>query len=188
MFLPTSNLQDDALAFLLLVLHRNWSGPRNELSPEIINTLLPQLTVLSSAHPSPSTRHQAFRILSVLLASGPSQLRLQLLADLVAKCEFPQMRVAAVGLVKDAVLEALDPKSTNTRSVFCTPMFMRVFGPLLFRPSPPEMFEAKIDLEEFSESPEPKRITEVLSLYYVVLVRDRSNQVNKTPAVIVFVD
>lgn len=56
-------------------------------------------------------------------------------------------------------------------------MFMRMFGPLLFRPSPPGLFDTKIDLENFMDSPEPKRITEVLSLYYVVLLRDKSNLV-----------
>ncbi|XP_006455730.1 hypothetical protein AGABI2DRAFT_187913 [Agaricus bisporus var. bisporus H97] len=175
MLQPTSTLHDDALAFLLLVLHRNQANAADEVSPEVVTTVLPQLIVLSSVHPLPATRHQAFRALSLLLTSGPSQLRLQLLADLVAKCEYPQMRVAAVGLVKDAVLQALDADPSNSRNAFGSAMFMRMFGPLLFRPSPPELFDTKIDLENFMDSPEPKRITEVLSLYYVVLLRDKSN-------------
>ncbi|KAF9450507.1 hypothetical protein P691DRAFT_758101 [Macrolepiota fuliginosa MF-IS2] len=175
MLQPTSSLQDDALAFLLLILHQNKTSSKSETSPDVIDALVPQLIVLASAHPSPQTRHQAFRILSLLLESGPSQLRLQLLADLIAKCEYPQMRVAAVGLVKDAVLEALQAKSGQ--SAFGSPMFTRVFGPLLFRPSPPDLFDhgKELDLENFLESPEPKRITEVLSLYYVILWRDTEN-------------
>lgn len=180
MLQPTSNLQDDALAFLLLILHQNQITSKIETSPDTINSLMPQLIVLSSVHPSPLTRHHAFRILSLLLASGPPQLRLQHLADLVAKCEYPQMRVAAVGLVKDAVLEALNTKSGSGQNTFGSPMFMRVFGPLLFRPSPPDLFDqgAKLNLEEFLESPEPKRVTEVLSLYYVILLRDEGNSVS----------
>jgi hypothetical protein len=177
MLQPSSSLHDDVLAFLLLALHQNQTNLAVELSPQVITTVLPQLIVLSSVHPAPATRHQTFRVLSLLLASGPPQLRLQLLADLVAKCEYPQMRVAAVGLVKDAMLQALDTKSANTRNAFGVSMFMRMFGPLLFRPSPPELFDSKIDLENFLDSPEPKRITEVLSLYYVVLLRDKSNLV-----------
>lgn len=92
------------------------------------------------------------------------------------------MRVAAVGLVKDAVLEALLPPSgsTSAQNVFASPMFMRVFGPLLFRPSPPDLFDmgAQLNIEEFLDSPEPKRIVEVLSLYYVVLLRDKAGSVS----------
>jgi hypothetical protein len=175
---PNSNLHGDALAFLLLVLYQNRTNTKAELSPDTVNALIPHLVVLASAHPSSSTRHQAFRVVSLVFAAAPSQLRLQLLADLVAKCEYPQMRVAAVSVVKDAVLDALDSKCSN--NVFATSMFMRVFGPLLFRPSPPDLFDqgTKLDLEEFLESPEPKRITEVLSLYYVALLRDKANMVS----------
>jgi len=89
------------------------------------------------------------------------------------------MRVAAISLVKDAVLEALESQSTGSLNPFGTHMFMRVFGPLLFRPSPSDLFVrgVKLDLEEFFDSPEPKRIIEVLSLYYVVLRRDENNEV-----------
>ncbi|KXN92552.1 hypothetical protein AN958_05407 [Leucoagaricus sp. SymC.cos] len=178
MLQPASTLHDDALAFLLLFLHRNQTTIKTEVSPDIIYALTPPIVALSSAHPSPSIRHQAFRVLSFLLSSGPTQLRLQLLADLVADSEYPQMRVAAVGLVKDAVLEALNSQSESRANVFGTPMFMRVFGPLLFRPSPPDLFVpgTKLDLGEFLDSPEPKRLTEVLSLYYVVLLRDKGNK------------
>jgi hypothetical protein len=90
------------------------------------------------------------------------------------------MRVAAVSLVKDTVLEALSIQPSNAASIFSTPMFMRVFGPLLFRPSPPDLFDKgpELDIEQLLESPEPKRIMEVLSLYYVVLLRDRTNMVS----------
>lgn len=177
MLQSNSNLHDDALAFLLLILHQNQSAKKTELSPDITNAFIPLLVALSSAHPTPSVRHQAFRVMSLLLARSLAQLRLQILADLVANCEYPQMRVAAVGLVKDAVLDALNSKSTGDTNPFGTPMFMRVFGPLLFRPSPSDLFDqrVKLDLEEFLESPEPKRITEVLSLYYVILLRDQAN-------------
>lgn len=179
MLQPSSRLHDDAIAFLLLILHQNRVDSRTELLPDVINTLKPVLVVLSSAHTSPLVRNQTFRTLSLLLGSSPAQLRLQLLADLLANCEYPQMRVAAVSLVKDAVLEALESQTMETANPFRTPMFMRVFGPLLFRPSPSDLFvpSTKLDLQEFFDSPELKRLIEVLSLYYVVLKRDKANKV-----------
>jgi len=176
MLQPSSRLHDDAIAFLLLILHRNRVDSRTELLPDVINTLKPVLVVLSSVHTSPLVRNQTFRALSLLLGSSPVQLRLQLLADLLANCEYPQMRVAAVSLVKDAVLEALE--SQYIENPFRTPMFMRVFGPLLFRPSPSDLFVpgTKLDLQEFFDNPELKRIIEVLSLYYVVLKWDKANR------------
>jgi len=176
MLQPSSRLHDDAIAFILLILHRNRVDSRTELLPDVINTLKPVLVVLSSVHTSPLVRNQTFRALSLLLGSSPVQLRLQLLADLLANCEYPQMRVAAVSLVKDAVLEALE--SQYIENPFRTPMFMRVFGPLLFRPSPSDLFVpgTKLDLQEFFDNPELKRIIEVLSLYYVVLKWDKANR------------
>jgi len=178
MLQPSSRLHDDAIAFLLLILHRNRVDSRTELLPDVINTLKPVLVVLSSVHTSPLVRNQTFRALSLLLGSSPVQLRLQLLADLLANCEYPQMRVAAVSLVKDAVLEALESQSMESPNPFRTPMFMRVFGPLLFRPSPSNLFvpDTKLDLQDFFDNPELKRIIEVLSLYYVVLKWDKANR------------
>lgn len=132
---------------------------------------------MASSHSDPLTRHQTFRVLSLLLVASEPQLRFRHLVELTSDSEFPQMQVASVGLVKEALLEALS-LSSNDENIFLTSMFLRSFGTILFRPNPSDLFtSANLTLSEFQESHEPQRLVECLSLYYVLLLRDKNNLV-----------
>ncbi|KAG6806493.1 hypothetical protein H0H93_002876, partial [Arthromyces matolae] len=123
---------DESLSLLLRGLDPSKPSPRAFLTEDIIHPLFGVIPHLSSSHPDPLIRHQSFRILSLLLASTPPLLRLQLLRELTIDETYPQMRVAAVGLVKEAVLEGL----LHPPNIFASPKFFDVFGTILFRPMP----------------------------------------------------
>lgn len=164
-------LLDESLAVLLRFLCKSTT-----VTDEVAGPILSILPELASGHSDPQIRHISFRILARLLSMTPPALRMEVLAELAAKSEFPQMRVAAVGLVKDAILEALQSPSGNP---FASPIFLRAFGPILFRPNPQDLLtSATTTLDEFEESQESKRLLECLSLYYVLLERDTQNLVS----------
>ncbi|KAJ4490454.1 hypothetical protein J3R30DRAFT_3421907 [Lentinula aciculospora] len=186
-------LLDEALAVLLL----SFSSPRlssqSEISPESI--LIPLLTILpslASAHPDPFIRHCTFRVLGLVLSVSPVPLQMQVLKDLVGRERagdsniVGQMRVAAVGLVKDAVLRALTEVDSNRaggENMFASPRFLQTFASVLFSPDPPDVFnetQMKVpsvkDLEEDRMNTELLRLAEVLSLYYVLDMRDVKNR------------
>ncbi|EDQ98648.1 uncharacterized protein LACBIDRAFT_298363 [Laccaria bicolor S238N-H82] len=142
----------------------------NPITPKSA-TILP---TLASAHPDPLVRHQAFRIISSLLTLTQPDLRIQLLTDLTGDSQLPQMRIAAVGLVKEAIIESISSTKPNP---FASPLFLRVFGPILFRPSPPDLFSGskELSLSSFQESSEPQRLVECLALYYILLQHDHQN-------------
>ena len=172
-----SNVALDAtLAILLKVL---CAPPplQADLSPDIIIPLTTVLPPLCSAHPDASTRHITFRILGRILQLAPSMLRLQVLRDLVSSSEdvSPHMRTAAIGLVKEAVLEAL--ASRRTESVFSTPLLLQTIGPHVFRLDPPDILASITEVESLKDSPEPARLVECLGLYYILLSRDVDNKV-----------
>ncbi|KAF8067892.1 hypothetical protein FPV67DRAFT_1163310 [Lyophyllum atratum] len=167
--LQTGSAFDEALTILLHALDPRQASPRPYLPEEVIYPLFAVLPPLSSSHPDPVVRHQAFRLLSILLASCPPPIRLQFLRDLAIDPDFPQMRVAAVGLVKEAVLEAL----AHPPNIFASPAFFEVFGPILFRPDPPD--PQNLHLGEFKDSPEAARLIECLGTYYTILQRDTAN-------------
>ncbi|KAF7361379.1 hypothetical protein MSAN_01170700 [Mycena sanguinolenta] len=162
---------DETLSLLLQWLHPSHFPAAQQLSPDISGPLCALLPALASSHPDTDVRHQTFRILSRVLALTPAELRLQILKDLVTDAGFPQMRVAAVGLVKEAVLEAL---SETRPSIFASPIFLQVFGPVLLRPDGVELFRSP--MSELEESMEPSRLVECLSLYYILSLRDTSNR------------
>jgi Uncharacterised protein family, YAP/Alf4/glomulin len=168
--IQTNSIIDQTVSLLLKVLHSH----KEQLPLDVIAPLLTVFPMLASGHPDPQARHQAFRILGLLLSRSPPPLRMQVLQDLTTDVEFPQMRVAAVGLVKDAVLEAFSSPGDN---IFASPAFLRTFGPILLRPNPPEVFQSPPSIKEFEESHESKRLVECLSLYYILLLRDTSNLV-----------
>lgn len=165
---------DATLAILLKVLCM--APPQAELSPDIIIPLTTVLPLLCSAHPDASTRHITFRILGRVLQLTPSVLRLQILRDLVSPSEdaSPYMRTAAIGLVKEAVLEAVShPK---TESVFASPFLLQTIGPHVFRLDPPVLLDSIGGVDALKDSPEPARLVGCLNLYYILLSRDVDNR------------
>ncbi len=201
-FLPTfvtsiqsNNAVDETLAVLISSFgDLRTQVPTPELPVTLLIPLAHVLAPLSSSHPDPTTRHVAFRLLSLVLSLAPSPVRLRLLKDLLSESEGspPQMRIAAVGLVKEAVLEALaiPLASADVRSnVFTSPLFVREVGSTIFSIQPPNLLlDLKLTLEEFLELPEPSRLVEALGLLYVLVHRDVDNRVSEPFAFGLFKD
>ncbi|KAJ7135891.1 hypothetical protein C8R44DRAFT_389978 [Mycena epipterygia] len=172
--IQTNSTLDETLSFLLQILHPSHFSAGQQLSPDISGPLCALLPSLASAHPDGDIRHQVFRILSRVLALTPPELRLHILKDLTVDADFPQMRVAAVGLVKEASLESLSREDIS--SIFASPIFLQVMGPVLFRPDPVDLFQPDLSLSDLEDSPEPSRLVECLSFYYILLLRDNLNR------------
>lgn len=170
---------DETLALLLDTLgsFRN-TVPRPNLAVDILVPLAHVLAPLASVHPDPPTRHATFRVLSTVLAFSPSLIRMKLLKDLVTDEDesMQQMRVAAVGLVKEAVLEALNAPRTASGppNDFMSPLLMQEIGSALFLKQAENLAPTVV---EFLESAEPLRLIESMGLLYVLLLRDVDNRV-----------
>ncbi|KAG7444194.1 uncharacterized protein BT62DRAFT_1030506 [Guyanagaster necrorhizus] len=162
---------DECVSFLLDVL----CPYHAEISEDISMPLCAVLPSLASTHPDSSLRHQTFRVLSLILSLSPPPFRLQVLKDLCSTSDFPQMRVAAVGLMKEAVLEAFGSHAPSS-NLFASPRFLQVLGPILFRPNPPDFFSSAPSLTVLEDSSEPTRLVECLALLYVLILQDKKNQ------------
>ena len=185
MALQANTALDEILSVLMnSIVPLSKQVPRLEFPPDLIVPLAHVLPPLASVHPDPSIRHYTFRILSAALALAPSPVRVQLLQGLLTDSDSsPQMRVAAVGLVKEALLEALATplgSAEAQRNVFASPAFLKTFGPIILRPDPPDLFAPGniLQLDDFLDTKEPLRLVECLSLYYVLLMRDVHNRVS----------
>ncbi|KAL5514388.1 hypothetical protein ACEPAG_2476 [Sanghuangporus baumii] len=172
-----SNTSIDAtLNILLHILYPSTSNTTTSIDPDYIPPLSSALASIASTTPDPQIRLIAFRILGALLARAPPLEHMTLLRDLLSETPFPSMRVAAVGLLKDAVLEALRPNARP--NPFASPDMLRTFGYIVLRPDPPDLFSkpaTRASLESFMETQEPKRLVECLAFYYVLLMRDENN-------------
>ncbi|KAK0487129.1 hypothetical protein IW261DRAFT_1446036 [Armillaria novae-zelandiae] len=162
---------DECVSFLLDTFHLTYT----EIPGDISIPLCTVLPTLASAHPDSSLRHQTFRILSTVLSLSAPPLRLQVLQDLCSTSDFPQMRVAAVGLVKEAILEAFG-NGASSSNLFTSPRFLQVLGPILFCPNPPDFFSSVPLLTVLEESSEPARLVECLALLYVLILQDKKNK------------
>lgn len=147
---------DESLALLLTALNTS----DGLLQEDIVDGLAAILAPFASRHPNPTFRHIAFRVLARVLARSPPPVHLAHLTSLLSS-PYPQMRVAAVGLAKDAFLMS-EPLRT--------PVFLRAVGPAVFRGP-----------DDLSEPCEPARLTACLALYYVLLMRDATNSVRRFP-------
>ncbi|KAK7449643.1 hypothetical protein VKT23_013118 [Stygiomarasmius scandens] len=213
--IQTSHFLEETLAILLLSLHNLQQPGKSviELPPDLIHPLFTLLPHLASAHPEPQVRHHTFRVLSMVLRSTPAMVRMHALRSLtgpsdpdqrpgrgsnpdvedVEEARRLQMQIAAVGLVKEAVLEALSstPTLSSSRNVFATPKFLQTFGPVLFATQPQNYFETLVQRiqglprtaedywdqlrKELEKEAELTRLVECMSLYYVLLLRDVQN-------------
>jgi hypothetical protein len=168
---------DESLALLCLYtaeqLQSKTSIPE-EISIPIMELLLP----LASANPDENIRFISFRLIASFLSLSPVGLVLMTLQDLLTDSTFPQMRAASISLLKERVLDAL---GKDKFSPFASKQLLEKFGLILFRPNPPDLFEritGRFDeTEEWLLSSEVKRLTECLSFYYVLLLRDQQNKV-----------
>ncbi|KIY61511.1 hypothetical protein CYLTODRAFT_405518 [Cylindrobasidium torrendii FP15055 ss-10] len=165
--IQTNTILDETLSFLIEVIHTHSASP---MSPEVAIPLCHVLPALASVHQSANVRHQTFRILSLILGMVDPALRMQILKDLCTDEQFPQMRVAAVGLVKEAILSALN---ATEESIFASPRLLQGLGTVIFRTDPIDFCEQKPTLEELQDSTEPQRLAECLSLLYILLMRDK---------------
>lgn len=178
-FLPilmTSITTNVALDETLAILFYQLNGS-SEIPLEVLAALANVVPLLASAHPDPSIRMMAFRLLAQLLPRAPQVIHFDILRELTSESDFPQMRSAAIGLVKEAVIEGLGkPKGQN---IFASSQFMAAFAPILFKQNPPDLLASGISSEDFLKTSEPSRLSESLGLLYVLLMRDKENRVSR---------
>ncbi|KAG9012952.1 hypothetical protein FRB90_006388 [Tulasnella sp. 427] len=124
----TSGLaSDEALAWTLRCLHAG-----SELLPEgpacSLSSTAQALAQVASLSPDSIVRQVAFQALTDLLSRTSPILRNELLAELLSECPFPQMRTAAISLLKRFLIDALASEESVSK------VGMRSKGPLLDRP------------------------------------------------------
>lgn len=173
------NVATDETLFLLLRLlaQQNPQSDATEIPPDVADSLCTVLSVLASTHLDPFIRHLNLRLLSMVLSKVHQTVRLDLLLRLTTNEELPQMRSAAMGLLKEATLSALSSPDYSTEvNPFASPTLLRAFGPVLFKTSPPDFLTLSHTREELDRSLELPRIINCLSFYYVLLLRDRKNR------------
>ncbi|KAG1722636.1 uncharacterized protein EDB91DRAFT_203183 [Suillus paluster] len=166
---------DESLFLVFRCITQDQTQP--DLPLELAMSLCVVLPTLASAHLDPFIRHFSLRLIALILARLPSMLRQQILMTLASDEELPQMRAAAIGLLKEFVLEALQsPTSSGEQNIFASPLLIRSFGPILFRTMPADYLSTIRVADDIEESLEPSRIVEVMSFYYVILQRDKDNK------------
>ncbi|KAG2060065.1 hypothetical protein BDR06DRAFT_927426 [Suillus hirtellus] len=166
---------DESLFLIFRCVTQDRTQP--DLPPDLATSLCVVLPALASTHLDPFIRHFSLRLIALILARLPSVFQQQILMTLASGAEFPQMRAAAVGLLKEIVLDALQiPALSGEQNVFASPLLIRSFGPILFRTMPPDYLSTVQVADDIEKSLEPSRIAEVLSFYYVLLQRDKANK------------
>jgi hypothetical protein len=190
--LQIQHLNDECYYLILSALVPPHSSANSTVPAEASVPLVQVLVPVAASHPDPALRNLTYTLISLLIKALPPAPRLASLTELVSPaCAFPGMRVAAISLVRDAVLDALaTTQSRAERNALASPQLFAAMGRVLLRPEPPTLFEdtSEQKLKEFLEESEPARLTECLGFYYVVLERDEKNLVCIYPRVSVTAD
>ncbi|KAJ3912834.1 hypothetical protein F5877DRAFT_72068 [Lentinula edodes] len=202
---------DEALAVLLIFFsssHSHSPPPPPPPPPSYSEPLLTLLPTLASAHPDPFIRLCAFRLLALVLRAVPGFIQVQVLVDLLSGDQqhhqhphhhnnnnnnnphSKMLRVAAVGLVKDLVLDALSIPGGN--NILASPAFVLSLAPVLFTP-PESVLDPSFSMDTIPpndsvlDPTSPKdtdealeveltRLGHVLALYYALEKTDVANR------------
>ncbi|GAA5919491.1 hypothetical protein JCM1841_002233 [Sporobolomyces salmonicolor] len=162
--------------------------PEEGIEERVLFPLVEILSALSALSPAPQRRWVAFRLLSRLVVNGvgspyhPSseQTQLVLLKELVEECKFDPLRVAAIGLVKEVMMDKFQRAASDPAfsSLFLSPFFFQEFAPTLFRFDPSDLLQNPLNdlsAEAFAEK-HHRDVVQKLGLCYFLLVRDRENK------------
>ncbi|KAH8097072.1 hypothetical protein BXZ70DRAFT_944170 [Cristinia sonorae] len=177
--LQTNTALDEILAILLTSLGQLRATGDTSVPSQFVIPLVQVLGPVAGCHPDAPTRHLVFRLLSITLTLSAPAIRLQLLRDLLSDSEAltPQMQVAAIGLVREATIEALSVPEQSPPNPFASPILLREIGPMVFSLQSSELFSScEVALDDFMQSPEPLRLVESLTLLFVLLKRDLENR------------
>lgn len=179
--IQTNTGLDETMAILLKSLGSNRTSKTSvDVPTEFVVPLVHVLGPLAGSHPDPATRYLLYRLLSTLLSLGSHPIRLALLRELLSDSDglSPQMQVASIGLVREALMEALSRSDEMDPNPLMLPTLLRELGPIIFHLRFPDLFmRHEVPLEDFMESSEPLRLVEVLTLLYLLLSRDTNNKV-----------
>lgn len=175
---------DESLFIILYGLFPE-SNSREEWDPTSASPLIEILAHLSCHHSDLYVRHMAFRIIGEILRRFPSPLEhMRALHGLLTDDSFPAMRVAAVGLLKDAVVGAFASSHSGRESPFSSPILVQTFGRLVLRVDPENLFEDSSSpvVDDPMLMMQYKRVAECISFYYVLLSLDSENKVRTRTA------
>lgn len=153
------------------------------------------MSTLSSLSPNPETRFLAFRLVSSLIVTHTAkreEIQLMLLRDLIENCPFDQMRVAAMGILRDvltlsfavrhsfnssAVTTLKAVQQTSKPSLYKSPLLLRELGPTILRFQPNGLLDSSaLDMADFLAAHSRSTI-EKLGTLYLLLVKDKANEV-----------
>lgn len=183
--LQIQHLNDECYYLILSALVPSQPSTNSTVPAEASVPLVQVLVPVAASHPDSALRNLIYTLISLLLKALPPVPRLASLTELVSPgCAFPAMRVAAISLARDAVLDALaTTKSRAERNALASPQLFAAMGRVLLRPEPPDLFEdtSEEKLKLFLEESEPARLTECLGFYYVILEQDKKNLVRICP-------
>ena len=97
--------------------------------PTEFTTYLQRLSLLSANTPSPTLRFQAYNLTSSVLHAHPSdRVRLDFIRDTLEHCPYQNLKVAAVGWLKDEIVAAPEVKA----SLFRSSTTMTALAPFIF--------------------------------------------------------
>ncbi|KXL49136.1 hypothetical protein M433DRAFT_132770 [Acidomyces richmondensis BFW] len=134
-------LIDAILALGLICLDRDTIGDPG--TDEVFNEYLQIIALLASNCPNSNLRGHAHYLASTVLRSQPDdEVRLAFIRDTLEHCPFENLKVSAIGWVKDEILEANPPTplaglendslASTRQSIFSNPILLERLSPFIF--------------------------------------------------------
>ncbi|CAO0792451.1 unnamed protein product [Mucor circinelloides] len=106
-------------------------GPCADQSAITVSSVIQLLTTVASACPDSTIRFVTYKLIEKFLSVSNEEVQLFLFGELLQRCPYPSMKVAAIGLLKDHVCKVLEQNKST--SAFASPIILTEFVPVILK-------------------------------------------------------
>ncbi|OAD08270.1 hypothetical protein MUCCIDRAFT_105228 [Mucor lusitanicus CBS 277.49] len=122
---------DDHVKVSMDMLDKRIPGPCAALPAIPVSNIIQLLTTVASACPDSTIRFVTYKLIEKFISLSDEQVQLFLFEELLQRCPYPSMNVAAIGLLKDHVCKVLKEKKLT--SAFASPILLTEFVPIILK-------------------------------------------------------
>ncbi|GAN01173.1 hypothetical protein MAM1_0005c00604 [Mucor ambiguus] len=106
-------------------------GPCADQPAITASSVIQLLTTVASTCPDSTIRFVTYKLIEKFISLGDEQVQLFLFEELLQRCPYPSMNVAAIGLFKDSVCKVFEEKKFT--SAFASPIILTEFVPIILK-------------------------------------------------------
>ncbi|KAI8644668.1 hypothetical protein BD408DRAFT_450647 [Parasitella parasitica] len=147
-------------------------GPCGNEASFPVSRIIEIISTVASTCPDPTVRFAACKLIEKFINYGDEKTQLFLFDELLIRCPYPSMKVAAIQLLKDHVCRILEEKKFS--SAFASPVVLTEFVPIILQ------FKEQWAVNQYELWNDYSYIMQAIVFYRILYLKDIQQSLVKT--------